>query len=87
MKIAKIIIILLMLTFTVIFFIENMDPVPMYMPIVKVRKVGLIFIMLASYCMGALTTFVVITGVGVKIRKKRKLQELGEDQEELFEDE
>lgn len=87
MRIFKIIIILLMLTFTTMFFIENLDPVPMYLPILKIRKIGLTFILLGSYLMGALTTFVIITTIGVKVRKRRKLRELGEDQQELFEDE
>lgn len=87
MKIFKIIIILLMLTFTTMFFIENMDPIPMYLPILKVRKVGLTFILLTSYLMGALTTFFIITTVGAKMRKRRKMREASEDQQELFEDE
>ena len=87
MKIAKLIIIILMLIFTAIFFIENMDPVSIYCPIVKGRKVGLIFIMLFSYLMGAVTTLGIVTVVGAKVKKKRKLQELGEDQKELFDEE
>lgn len=87
MKIAKIIIIILMLTFTVMFFIENMDPVPFYFPFLKDRKVGLIFIMFGAYLLGAVTTFGIVTVVGAKIKKRRKLQELGEDQKELFDEE
>ena len=86
MRLFKIIIILLMLTFTVMFFIENMDPVPMYFPIIKIRKVGLTFILVTSYFMGVLTTLAIITTVGVKARKKRKLRESSEDQEQLFEE-
>ncbi len=87
MKIVKIIIIILMLTFTVMFFIENMDPVPLYFPMLKGRKIGLIFIMFGSYFLGAVTTLGIVTVVGAKIKKKRKLQELGEDQKELFDEE
>ena len=87
MKIFKIIVIFLMVTFTVMFFIENMDSVPIYFPILKGHKVGLIFIMLGSYFMGMLTMFGIINGVGAKIRKKRKLEELNENEEELFEEE
>lgn len=86
MKIFKIIIILIILGFTVMFFIENMDPVPMYVPVLKIRKVGLIYIMFTSYLMGAITTFAIIVTVGAKIRKRRKLQELSEDKQELFEE-
>lgn len=87
MKLFKIIVLCILLGFTAMFFIENMDPVPMYVPILKIRKVGLIFIMLTSYCMGALTTFAIITTIGSKIRKRRKLEEVSEDQEELFDEE
>lgn len=87
MKIFKIIVIILILTFTLIFFIENMDPVPIYCPIIKGRKVGLIFIMLGSYFLGALTTLGIVTTVGAGIRKKRRLRQLSEDQEELFDEE
>lgn len=87
MKMFKIIIILLMLIFAVMFFIENMDPVPIYFPIFKGHKVGLIFIMFGSYSMGMLTMFGIINTVGAKIRKKRRLHESKEGQEELFEEE
>ena len=64
-----------------------MDPVPIYCPILKGRKVGLIFIMLISYLLGAVTTLGIVTAVGAKIKKKRLLQEQGEDQKELFDEE
>lgn len=87
MKIFKIIVILMILVFTAMFFIENMDPVPMYVPILRVRKVGLVFIMLVSYLFGMLTAFALITAIGAKAKKRRKLQELEAGHEELFEDE
>lgn len=64
-----------------------MDPVQVHCPIIKGRSVRLIFVMLGSYLMGVVTTLGIVTTVGAKIRKKRKLQELGEDQKELFEEE
>jgi uncharacterized integral membrane protein len=87
MRTAKIIIIILMLTFTVIFFMENMDPVALYIPILRGCKVGLVFIMFGSYFLGTVTTLGIITLVGSKIRKRRRLQELSEDQKELFDEE
>jgi uncharacterized integral membrane protein len=87
MKIAKIIIGILILTFLVIFFVENTDPVEIYFPILKGRKVGLMFIMLVSCLFGAVATLGVLATVGSGIRKKRKSQEKSEGETELFDEE
>lgn len=87
MRIFRTTLILLTLTFMVIFFMENMEPVPLYFPILKGCKFGLIFIMLGSYALGAVTTFGVVTLVGAKIKRQRKLEEAEEDHKELFEEE
>lgn len=86
--VIKIIVLLFILTFMVMFFIENRDPVPMYFPIIKARHVGLTFIMLGAYAMGIASSALFITLIGAKIKKKRKLQELLEEEKgELFEEE
>ena len=86
--VIKIVMLIIVIGFIIMFIIENMEPVPVYMPIIKGKKVGLIFIMFASYITGAITTFLVITRVGASIKKKRRIHELLEEERgELFDQE
>ena len=87
MRTFKIITLFLILAFTIVFFIENMDPVPLYFPILKGCKFGLIFIMLGSYLLGAVTAFGVVTRIGARIKRERRLEERAEEYAELFDEE
>jgi uncharacterized integral membrane protein len=86
MRIFRTIVILLTLTFAVIFVMENMHPVPLYLPILKGCNLRLIFILLGSYILGAVTTLGIVTSVGATLKKKRKLEEMEEDHKELFDE-
>jgi uncharacterized integral membrane protein len=87
MKILMIILILLAAAFIVLFFVENMDPVQIYLPILKGRSVGLIYIILGSYLAGILTACAVAGAIGARIGKRRRIEALNEGQEELFDEE
>ncbi|MBF0494524.1 MAG: hypothetical protein HQL28_05275 [Candidatus Omnitrophica bacterium] len=85
----RVVFLVLILLFMVMFFVENMDPVQVYFPMIKGRHCGLIFIMMGSYFMGVLSSFLFITIIGGKIRKKMKPKAPAEEQEEeeLFDEE
>ncbi|MBF0217225.1 MAG: hypothetical protein HQL30_09570 [Candidatus Omnitrophica bacterium] len=80
---------LLLALFAIMFFVENMDPVPIYFPIFKGRRFGLIFIMGFSYIMGMASMFFIMTKIGGKLREMRKKKEAmtSPEEEELFDEE
>ncbi|HBR14164.1 MAG TPA: hypothetical protein DD723_01285 [Candidatus Omnitrophica bacterium] len=85
--VLKIIALLLILTFLGMFIFENLTPVPIWIPLFRGRQCGLIVIILISYLIGASNIFWFMVHIGAKMKKKRKLSELVEEDEELFEDE
>ncbi len=85
--VVKIITLLLLLTFLGMFIFENLDPVPIWIPLFKGRHCGLIFIILAAYLAGASNSVWVMTHISARIKKKQKMRELMDENAELFEDE
>lgn len=86
LALIKIIMLLIILIFMLLFFTENMDPVKIYFPVLRGRHIGLVFIMFGSYCMGILSTLLFIGILGRKIKKRRERSE-SDEEEELFEEE
>lgn len=79
---------LLIVTLVGMFIFENLEPVKIWIPLFKGRRYGLVFIILTAYLLGVFSAIWIMLSVGFKRRKKRKLLELAEEQEqELFEDE
>jgi uncharacterized integral membrane protein len=72
--------------FLAMFIIENFDPVPLYIPFLKGRKVGMMFIILAAYILGAATVFVAMRNIGVGNRKKSEIDK-DDGREELYDEE
>lgn len=72
--------------FLAMFIIENFDPVPLYIPFLKGRKVGMMFIILAAYILGAATVFVAMRNIGVGNRKKSEVDK-DDGREELYDEE
>ena len=88
MTAIKMMIIVIVLLFAVMFIIENMDPVSLYFPILRGQRFGLIFIMFASYISGFMTAVLVLKRLAAKMRKKRELEEaINNENEELFSEE
>jgi len=85
--VIKIIAGLIFLMLMVFFVFENLDPVTIWLPLIKDRHFGLIYIILAFYLLGASNAFWVITYAGAKRRKKMKLQVVPDSEQSLFEDE
>ena len=86
MNMIKGVMLFLAALFLVMFIVENFDSVPLYVPFLKGRKIGMMFIILAAYILGAATVFVAMRNVGVGDRKKRKLDQ-DDGREELYDEE
>ena len=86
MTVIKGVILFLAALFLVMFIIENFDPVPLYVPFLKGRKIGMMFIILAAYILGAATVFMAMRNVGAGDRKKKKIDE-DDGREELYDEE
>ena len=84
MKIVAGLIFLILLVF---FVFENLDPVTIWIPMVRGRHFGLIYIILAFYLLGASNAFWMITYIGAERRKRLKLKVVPESEQSLFEDE
>ena len=85
--VIKIIAGLVFLMLMVFFIFENLDPVTIWIPLVKDRHFGLIYIILAFYLLGASNAFWMITYVGSERKKRMKLKVVPEGEQSLFEDE
>ena len=85
----KIILGLLFVVFLGMFIFENIDPVRIWIPLFKGRQCGLIYIILVSYVIGVSNMFWFMVHFGSKMKRKQKLTELKEQEQEqeLFEDE
>ncbi|MBF0479892.1 MAG: hypothetical protein HQL26_10460 [Candidatus Omnitrophica bacterium] len=86
-QVLKIILVFFLLMLLGMFIFENIDPVPIWIPFFKGRRFGLIFIIVLFYILGALSAVWVMSRIGANMKKKMKLRELSEEDEELFEDE
>jgi len=78
---------LLFLILIIFFVFENLDPVMIWIPFIKDRHFGLIYIILVFYLLGISNAFWVITFVGAERKKRLKLKEIPEAEQSLFEDE
>ncbi|MBF0511559.1 MAG: hypothetical protein HQL13_04430 [Candidatus Omnitrophica bacterium] len=85
--VIKIIAGLLAVIFLGFFIFENSDPVRIWLPLVKNRQCGLIYIIMISYLLGISNMFWIMTHFGARMKQKRKLSENVEEGQELFEDE
>jgi len=86
MSAIKGVMLFLIVVFLVMFIIENFDPVPLYIPFLKGRNVGMMYIVLAAYLLGAATVLVAMRNVGAGDRKKRELNK-DDVSEELYDEE
>ncbi|MBF0521954.1 MAG: hypothetical protein HQL24_02740 [Candidatus Omnitrophica bacterium] len=87
LTVMKVIGIILGLVLMVFFIFENTDPVTIWIPLFKGRHIGLIYIIWAAYLLGMLNAFWIITLVGARLKKKRKMEAIPEGEEVLFQDE
>ncbi|MBF0618638.1 MAG: hypothetical protein HQL19_00560 [Candidatus Omnitrophica bacterium] len=85
--VAKIVIGVFILICMIMFVVDNLEPVQVFFPIIRGKRIGLTFIIFGSYMMGAITSMIVMTRVGAAIRDKRKSEEVPEEEQELFEEE
>jgi len=83
----KIIAGLIFLMLMVFFVFENLDPVTIWIPLVKDRHFGLIYIIFAFYLLGITNAFWMVTVVGSQRKKRMKLKVVPEGEQSLFEDE
>ena len=83
-KIAAGLIVLILMVF---FVYENLDPIPIWIPFVKGRHFGLIYIILTFYLIGATNAAWVMVLIGRHRRRRAKLEEVPEHKQMLFEDE
>ena len=86
MNMTKGVTLFLLALFLVMLIIENFDPVPLYVPFLKGRKISMMFIIFAAYLLGAGTVFMAMRNVGASERKKRELEGTDES-EELYDEE
>ena len=85
--IIKIIVGFIFLVLMVFFVFENIDPVPIWIPMFKVRQIGLIYIILGAYLIGASNAFWVLTIIANERKRRAKLEEIPEKDQALFEEE
>ena len=85
--VLKIIALLLAVIFLGMFIFENLDPVPIWIPLFKGRHCGLIYIIVVSYLIGLSNMFWFMVHMGSRMKKKKQLNEPADDEQELFEDE
>ncbi|MBF0571462.1 MAG: hypothetical protein HQL12_06270 [Candidatus Omnitrophica bacterium] len=85
--VIKIIAGILAFIFLGFFVFENSDPVRIWIPLIKNRQCGLIYIIAISYLLGISNMFWLMTHFGAKMKKKRQVSESTEEGQELFEDE
>ena len=85
--VLKIVALLLVLVFLVMFVFENLDPVRIWIPLFKGRQCGLIFIILTAYLIGMSNAVWIMARISAVMKKKQKASEAAQEKEELFEDE
>ena len=85
-SVIKGVMLFLIAVFLVMFIIENFDPVPLYIPFLKGRNIGMMFIILAAYILGAATVFMAMRNIGAGERKRKESDEPDES-EELYDEE
>jgi len=84
LKVIAGIIVLILMAF---FVFENLDPVTIWIPMIKDRSFGLIYIILVFYALGVSNAIWVITIIGAHRRKRMKLEVVAGHDQSLFEDE
>ncbi|MBF0569188.1 MAG: hypothetical protein HQL18_00205 [Candidatus Omnitrophica bacterium] len=90
MKVAtvlKIIAGLLVVVFFGFFVFENLDPVRIWLPLIKNRQCGLIYIIAISYIIGLSNMFWLMVHFGARMKRKQQEGAAVEEGQELFEDE
>jgi len=85
--VIKIIVAVLAFVLFGFFVFENSDPVRIWIPLIKNRECGLIYIIAIAYLLGVSNMFWLMTHFGAKMRQKKQLIESPEEGQELFEDE
>ena len=85
--VIKIVAGLLLLILMVFFVFENLDPVTIWIPLVKGRHFGLIYIILAFYLLGITNSLWVLNIIGARRKRRMKLQEKSDSEQSLFEGE
>lgn len=85
--VLKIIAAIIVLILMVFFVFENLDPVTIWIPLIKDRSFGLIYILLVFYALGVTNALWVVTFIGAQRKRRMKLQEVPDKEQSLFEDE
>ena len=86
--VLKIILGLLAFIFLGMFVFENLDPVRIWLPLIKNRQCGLIYIILIAYLIGVSNMFWIMVHFGARMKRKQQAAaNLAEEGQELFEDE
>ncbi len=85
--VLKIIAGLIILILMVFFVFENNEPVTIWIPLIKDRQFGLIYIIGAFYILGMTSAFWMITLIGIARKRRAKLEVLPDKEQSLFEDE
>jgi len=85
--VIKIIAAIIILILMVFFVFENNEPVRIWIPLIKDRQFGLIYIILAFYALGMTSSFWIITFIGIERKRRMKLEQVPDKDQSLFEDE
>ena len=85
--VIKIIAGLIVLILMVFFVFENNEPVTIWIPLIKDRHFGLIYIILTFYVLGMSSAFWIITLIGMDRKRKLRIQQIPDSEQSLFEDE
>ena len=85
--VLKIIAGLFILMLMVFFVFENLDPVTIWIPLIKERSFGLIYILAVFYILGVSNAFWVITFIGARRKRNMKLHAVADRDQSLFEGE
>ena len=86
MTIIKVIFTFFCLMLMGFFVYENLEPIPIWIPFVKDRHIGLIYIILIVYLIGVFNAVWAVIWIGGQRKKRMKLEEIPEHEQVLFED-
>ena len=82
----KMVLLVLAVTLTTIFFLQNRGPVRVALPFERAFQFGLIYLLAFSYVLGIATMGTLTLVLNSKNKKKRKMQEQQEAEELLDEE-
>lgn len=82
----KMVVLVLAVTLTTIFVLQNRMPVRVALPFERSFNFGLIYLLLIAYLLGVVTMVVAVVVIRRRIKRKRKLQDQ-EEAEELLDEE